>query len=397
MKTLLVLAKNPVMVETIRGGLNPEKYRVVHRMTVDEAEPLLTHGLVNACIVDIDVTDVQGLWLLEKLFRRAPKCPVILYTGSSQWEWEEEAYLQGVAHVLNKPVRPRLLAALLDRLWKTPPGLRPGPTESVSFPQEVATKPVENGSGQGSGSAQTLSVLRNFSGILTHSLNAEGMLKQFLLLLREILSINRAVIFLRAPFASFGATPVIDENRRLRSACAVGLSPGLLEHFELSFEAGIGGHIFRLGRIRRRYSEETRNDLESQKEFELLGAQVAVPILDRETVLGVAVFDGRITGEPLVNSELELIFHLLEQLGLAIKNIWLHDQLSSNHEMMAQILRELSGACVVVSRDLGILHANKAAREYFGRTERRGEMEFSDLPQVIGTKVYQVLKTGSAI
>ena len=248
------------------------------------------------------------------------------------------------------------------------------------------------------GAAQTLGVLRDFSGILTHSLNAEGMLKQFLLLLREILSINRAAIFLRQPFAAFGSAPAVAESRRLRAACAIGLSPGLLEHFELSFEAGIGGHLFRLGRILRRYSDEARNDLETQKEFELLGAQVAVPILDRETVLGVAVFDGRITGEPLVNAELELIFHLLEQLGLAIKNIWLHDQLAGNHEMMADILRELSSACVVVSRDLTILHANKTARRYFSRAERRGgDLEFSDLPQLLGAKVYQVLKTGSAI
>jgi len=184
----------------------------------------------------------------------------------------------------------------------------------------------------------------------------------------------------------------------LRAACSLGLSGGLLQHFELSFEAGIGGHLFRLGRILRRYSEEARNDFETQKEFELLGAQVAVPILDRETVLGVAVFDGRITGEPLVNSELELIFHLLEQLGLAIKNIWLHDQLAGNHQMMADILRELSSACVVVSRDLTILHANKMARRCFARPERRGgDFEFSDLPQLLGAKVYQVLKTGSAI
>jgi len=38
----------------------------------------------------------------------------------------------------------------------------------------------------------------------------------------------------------------------------------------------------------------------------------------------------------------KLVFHLLEQLGLAIKNIWLHEQLASNHEMMAGILRELA-------------------------------------------------------
>jgi nitrogen-specific signal transduction histidine kinase len=89
---------------------------------------------------------------------------------------------------------------------------------------------------------------------------------------------------------------------------------------------------------------------------------------------------------------------LLEQLGLAVRNIWLHDQLAANHEMMADILRQLSSACVVVSRDLSILHCNKTARQYFGKAGRRNaELEFSDLPQVLGSKVYQVLKTGTAI
>jgi nitrogen fixation/metabolism regulation signal transduction histidine kinase len=228
-------------------------------------------------------------------------------------------------------------------------------------------------------------------------LNAEALLKQFLLLLREILSINRAAIFLRQPAGAFESLASSEQGRRLRAACAIGLAPGLLEHFELSFDAGIGGQLFRLGRILRRNSEEARNDVEAQKEFELLGAQVAVPILDRETLIGVAVFDGRVTGEPLVNPELELIFHLLEQVGLAIRNIWLHDQLASNHEMMTGVLRELSNACVVVSRDLKILHANKAARRYFGSTTHRSaEMEFTDLPQLIAAKVYQVLRTGAA-
>jgi signal transduction histidine kinase len=172
----------------------------------------------------------------------------------------------------------------------------------------------------------------------------------------------------------------------------------LLEHFELSFEAGIGGFLFREGRILRRDSEETLADVEVQREFELLGAQVAIPILDRETVIGVAAFDGRVTGEPLVNGELELIFHLLEEMGLAIKNIWLHDQLAANHGMMADILRELSSACVVVSRDLAVLHANKMARRYFARPgQRNADLEFSDLPQTLGSKVYQVLRTGTGL
>src|SRR5678815_2656003 len=120
MKTLLVLAQHPDLPEAVRAALNPEQYRVIHRTGFDEAEPLLAHGLVNACIVDVELSSVQGVWILEKLRRRSPKCPLIIYTGAKQWEWEEEAYLQGATHVLTKPVRSRMLTAVLDRLWDTP-------------------------------------------------------------------------------------------------------------------------------------------------------------------------------------------------------------------------------------------------------------------------------------
>src|SRR4029450_2191118 len=158
---------------------------------------------------DVELTGVQGTWLLEKLRRRAPKCPIILYTGARQWEWEEEAYAQGVSHVLSKPVRARTLNVILERLWgsspnslavatTTPQPALPAPAEiirpsEIGFPAQPA--PI--------GSAHTLGILRDFSGILTHSLNLEAMLKQFLMLLREIVSINRAAIFLRVPATPF--------------------------------------------------------------------------------------------------------------------------------------------------------------------------------------------------
>jgi signal transduction histidine kinase/DNA-binding NarL/FixJ family response regulator len=398
MKTLLVLAPHPELAETIRTGLSPEQYRVIHRTTIEEAEPILAHGLANAAILDVELSAVQGVWVLEKLRRRAPRCPLIIFTSAKQSEWEEEAYLQGASHVLTKPVRMRILTALLDRLWETSGPIAPLSHPSPASSPEYLKTTVAPAPPSPQAAFQSLAPLRAFSAILTHSLDAEAMMKQFLLLLRELIGINRAAVFLRQPSHWLGEKLTLDENRRLRAACALGLSPGLLEHFELSFETGIGGQMARLGRILRRSSEEARLDIEAQKEFELLGAQVAVPILDRETVIGVAVFDGHITGEPLANPELELIFHLLEQLGLAVKNIWLHDQLSGSHSMMAEILRELSSACVVVNRDLAILHANKTARRFFGvANQRTGEMEFSDLPQLIGSKVYQVLKTGSAI
>ena len=397
MKTVLVVAEHPELAQALPQALHADAYRVLHRSTVEDAEPLLGGGVIDVCIVDIAPGNIQSMWTIEKLRRRMPSVPVIIYVGGKPWEFEEEAYVQGVSYVITKPVRPRMLNVLLERLWRPAPSMavavapRPSPPTVIRAPvMEPARMPA------GPSPTQTLSALRDFSAILTHSLSAEGLLKQFLLLLREIIGVNRAAIFLRSPVAGLGDAPRA-ESRRLSCACAIGLSSNLLEHFQLSFETGIASRLLQSGRILRRYFDESATDPEVEKEFELLGAQVAVPILDRETLIGVAAFDGRVTGEPLGNNELELIFHLLEELGLAVKNIWQHDQLAENHGMLTNILRELSSACVLVSRDLTILHANKTARSYFGRAGRSGDLAFSDLPMVLGSKVFQVLKSGTAI
>jgi nitrogen-specific signal transduction histidine kinase/CheY-like chemotaxis protein len=399
MKTILVLSPHPDFAEAVRANLNSEQYRVIHRVGVEEAEPLLTHGLAGACILDVDLMGVEAVWAIERLRRRDAKSPIIAYSTENHSDWEEEAFLHGVTQILTKPVRGRLLNSILDRINHQAIAARPVtnvPSGNTAIFARAAADP--SAAGRFVNASQTLDMLRGFSSILTHSLDAEAMLKQFLLFLREVLSVNRAAIFLNRPCTPLTEILSPEDSRRLRSAAAIGLASGLLEHFELSLDSGIGGQLSKLGRILRRDSDETRSDHEAQKEFELLGAQIAVPIPDRDSIIGVAVFDGRVTGEPLVNVELELIFHLLEQVGLALRNIWLHDQLAGNHEMMTDVLRELSSACIVVGRDLKILHANKAARRHFGRkNQRTGELEFSDLPQILGAKIYQVLKTGAAL
>ena len=149
---------------------------MVHRATVEEAEPLLAHGLAHACVLDVELSGVQGIWLIEKLRRRDAKCPIIVYTDAKQSEWEEEAYLRGVTHVLTKPVRPRLLTAVLDRLFAAAPVAAPAaaPTASRRSRQPVSPPPAGRQRGP---TTQPLAVLRDFSSILTHSLDAEAMLQ----------------------------------------------------------------------------------------------------------------------------------------------------------------------------------------------------------------------------
>ncbi len=387
MKTLLVLAKQPAWASALRETLDLDQYQVIHRSEVWEAEHQLRKRLVDCCILDADLADIQPVRIIEQLQHWAPLCPIILYTRDKPWEWEEKAYLAGATHILTQPFRGALLQKLLARILPAAAKSDPAPPPSSPAETQPWVPPPRR--------PQTLEVLRDLSGILRHSLCTETLLNEFLLSLREILAINRAAVFLRPPSPSLNLAGMTFEHHQFHLACALGLDPSLLENFGLSVDYGIGGHVLRTGRILRNPNDTTGRDREIQKEFEVLGAEVAIPIYDRQTVIGVALLDGRLTGEAFSNEELALIFHLFEQLGLALKNSWFHNQISQNQQMMTGILSQMESGCVLVGANLEILHTNRMARALFANQKpEKTRFEFVDLPRVIASKVFEVLKTG---
>lgn len=391
MRTLLVLTRQASLAAAIQAVLDPLKFQLITKEEGAEAEFLLARGAIDATVLDVELTDTRAIRVIEQVRSYAPGCPILVYAGAKQWDWEEDAYLLGVEHVLAKPVRGKLLNHLLGRLFPEQELLPPLPGRVSAVPQETA--PARSAVDP----VRALEALRRFSGILTHSLDSTALLKQFLLLLREIIGVNRAIIFLRKPAGVLSESPLSADDRWLRSACAIGIDQTVLQHFALSLGAGIGGHLHRQGRILRAATREAVSNRDIAKEFQLLGAQVAIPILDRESLLGVAVFDERLTGEPFANEELSLIFHMLEEVGLAIRNSWLHDQVLGNHAMVADILGHLGSACVVIGSNLATLHANTAAAELFQPDRPGRPFEFSALPQILGSMVFTVIKTGVGV
>ena len=391
MRTLLILTKQPSLAAAIQSVLDQKIYQIVAKEDIWEAESLLSRDAIDAAILDVELTDVRAARLVEDLRNSAPNCPVLIYAGTKQNEWEEQAYSLGVQHVLNKPVRGKLLNTLLDRCFNKQEQKAP---EKETSPAAVSLKNMHR-----LDDIRSLETLRNFSSVLTHSLDSDALLRRFLMLLREIIGVNRAVIFLRKPNKLKSDTPHPQDDRWLRSACAIGLEQNFLDHFALSLTTGIGSHLRRTGRILKSDSPETLASRETQKEFQLLGAHVAIPILDRESLIGIAVFDERLTSEPYANEELALMFHMLEEIGIAIRNGWTHEQLHSNNAMVADILSHLESGCVVVSSDIEILHANKSAKKLFLAENKAGksQLEFGDLPQELGSKVFMVMKTGAAV
>ena len=391
MRTLLVITRQPSLSNAVQTVLDPLKFQVITKEAIAEAEFLLSRGAIDATILDAELTDARAIRLIEELRTFAPGCPILIYAGEKQWEWEEDAYLLGVEHILTKPVRGKLLNTLLERLFPSNELVKALMPVGPASIEAVSLRPYVD-------QVRALEALRRFSGVLTHSLDAEALLKQFLMLLREIIGVNRAIIFLRKPSGLPGDGPLGQDDRWLRSACAIGHDQSVLQHFALSLGAGIGGYLHRQGRILRASSHEAHNSREIAKEFQLLGATVAIPILDRESLIGVVVFDERLTGEAYANEELAIIFHMLEEVGLAIRNTWIHDQLVGNHDMVADILGQLGAGCVVIGSNLTTLHANAAACRLFRPDgQAKGRLEFSDLPQELGSRIFTVIKSGHGV
>jgi signal transduction histidine kinase/DNA-binding NarL/FixJ family response regulator len=387
MHTLLVVTRQSSFATAIQASLDPTSHRVIAKEDPASAAALLARNAVDAIILDVEHTNGVATRAIEEIRALAPDCPLIVFAGHGPRPWEEEAYLLGAAHVLEKPVRARLLANLLERAMEETPKRAAGSPSAA--PGATTTRASSYVPRRG------LDELRHFSSLLVHSLDVNELLRDAVQQLREALGVNRTAVFLRKASAlPTDGAPSADDNW-LRPAQTIGHDPALIEHFPLSLSTGLGRHLAQHGRILRADSEEARSNREIAREFQTLGSAIALPINDREVLVGALLLDERITGGTFSDEELAQLFHWLEELGVAIRNCWRHEQLTATHGLIDSILAGLGSGCVVVGSNCGILHANAAAlRLLVADRPAARRIDFADIPQQIGSLIFQVIQSG---
>jgi len=388
MRTLLVITRQQPFAAAIEAVLDVSLYRVIGKEDAVSAGALLARGAVDVIVLDLENAGGMAIRAIEEVRALATNVPLLVYAGAGERAWEEEAYLIGVGHILEKPVRGKLLQNLLDRtLLDSSEPL----AAIVPAPMTPTVMPLPQSRG--------LETLRRFSSLLVHSLNAPELLRDALQQLREALGVNRAAVFLRKPSAlNTDGIPSSDDHW-LRPAYTIGHEPGLIQEFPLSLANGIGRYLYRHARILRADHPEARANREINKEFATLGGAIALPIHDREMLIGVLVIDERITGGGFGDEELAQLFHWLEELGVALRNCWRHEQLAATHGLVDDILAGLGSGCIVIGSNCGVLHANTAALRLLspGRHGHASRLDFADIPQKIGSMIFQVLQNGRPI
>lgn len=387
MTRLLIISQSDGMLETIRVLLAaPDKYECHGKSDLNSALHLLEKPIFGCCLLDTELVNVRGIREIEKIRAVNSRIPLIVISGDTSKEWEEEAILKGADAILSKPVRGPLLNHFLHKLLFRAGSTATGPAPRVLAPDAPAISSYESHGTP----LPALEILRDFSRIFSFSLNLKSFTYQFALKLREIISVNRIAIFLEQPKASPLGLAGTEQSRRLTCLCSVGIEPELFDFLTLSPSSGIGQAVLKSRRILRSATDTGETlippDPQVQREFEVLGGQIAIPILDRERAIGLAVLGERLTGQPFHNEELQLLFHLMEELGIAIKNNLLHEQLLSNHQLISNVFSQLSSGCLVVDRDLNVLHQNPALTDYLHLPV---PFQFANLPRKLASLLYE--------
>jgi signal transduction histidine kinase len=249
--------------------------------------------------------------------------------------------------------------------------------------------------------------LKNISRIVGQPHGEKELLVEYLRLVSELLGVARLAVLLR-PFETdlFHQQPMPNGNI-LTVAASEGMPSEVVEHLQLTLTGGIGAYAAVEAKILRRGQRVAGlaplgAGLEAEgqvaREFEWLGTEVVVPILDNGQLLGLLTFSGKVTGEPLSNEELELVYHLMTQLAQALRNLHLVDQVGSQQQFISEVLANVQSGVVVVGEGGRVLCINNRARQLLelGTQDIVGH-RINRLPSRVADILFEVLETGREV
>ena len=392
MSHFLFIRNEPSIPTSLREVFSAPETRIVTRQSATQAESALTRGAFDAVIVYADCDDAETRRSIEEIRELSKEVFLVVLAPDYSIEVEQMSFEAGADLYFPEPIPVKTLVRVLgNRPSLTPPA---GAATHIRAENEVERSPANS-------NASTLHVLRDLSHILSFSLDYKAFTQHFILKLRDHISFSRIGIFLES-----SAKQSLVKNARskhLNCVASIGLPSDLVDCFQLNQEVGIGRELFENPRILHR-SSQSRAPFEHEsasidKEFAILGCQLAIPITDREDTIGLAILSGPVTGRNFTEDELELLYLLMEELGLAIRNSRLHSELAQHGQLIENVMHSMASGAIVFSEDLDILYINDAAKRFLnvGQNNPNRAIDFAELPTKLAGPVHQAVENGQIL
>ncbi len=387
---LLLIANDSEPAQGARAPASLDgDFAITRRERASEVESAISAGAFDLCLIEARSVDPRLIARVAEARALHASLPLVLLLETAvDAAAQSRLFSAGADNVLFAPLDPALLDSMLRRL-----ALRQASVEIIAA--SPATPPHH---AKAAGLSSGLEVLRDFSQVLGDSLDHRRLAHHFVVKLREVVGVARAVIFLETGEEQGPLATGRSDSSRLTCAAAAGLPADLAECFSLTRLSGLGRRLSHRPEILRAATVSTPGtpgfDSKIARELEVLGGEIAIPVHDRERMIGVAVLGGRITGGAFEDQELLLVYHLLEQLGLAVKNSRLHRQLVEGHRLVGQVLEGLTIGAAAIGSDQSVVYANRAIVRFLAG-EHADRLSIHDLPPPIAGRVHELVENGA--
>jgi PAS domain S-box-containing protein len=226
--------------------------------------------------------------------------------------------------------------------------------------------------------------LRDISRVLAAGLDVPRVLEAFLDAVAGLVRPTRLAVLLPAPD---GAT--------YRVAAQRGLPLQIVQSARLSLTGGLARWLAVEGRPAR---AGDLGDPGLVRELMLLHAVVAVPLLTRGELVAILAIGQPVVGGGYSREETEILFDLATQLGTAIRDIELHQQIQREKDTHERILAHMSSGVVTIGRDQRVATMNRRAEEILGLSAADviGQ-DLRLLPSPLGDLLYEALTRGQPL
>ena len=286
--TLIVVTQDanlcPALMEAL--GLQESSIRVVP--SVELAAQTCAPGASRWMVIDAERADGDFLAAVQRA-KGAGFARIAGLVRERSQQWEEKAIVDGVGHFLERPVNGAIWKALgIGREDSNPPFAARPDTSAASARDGQLRR------------GHAVAAMLEYTQLMREVVSGE-LLDTFMERLRRILGATKCLLFLQS------------EESKVWLTCAyrAGISSEVAANIRISLNEGLGLMVRKKGCIvRRQWAEQGVAD-DARGEMEVLEADYAIPVHDKEVVRGVLLLGGSVLGEPLGEEALQVIYHLL--------------------------------------------------------------------------------------
>jgi two-component system response regulator HydG len=113
--TVLLVDDDPELCELVRFGLEPHDIAIVSRTRAADAYALVATSEFDCVITDLEMPEMHGFELIERIVANRPDLPVIVLTGSGNFPTAVAAMRAGAYDFVTKPVDLAAVALAIRR------------------------------------------------------------------------------------------------------------------------------------------------------------------------------------------------------------------------------------------------------------------------------------------